>query len=154
MANLPLSIAERQKGAALEVLRELPLSTEIEVLSVPSPGQGTFLFLEAEGSPCRAGFSSIGVRGKRAEEVGREAATELREYYFRQGCVDPHLADQIVLYPALGRGTSSFMTTEITAHLQTNLDVIERFLHNASRIEGLIGSAGRITIEGIGYGNE
>ena len=55
---------------------------------------------------------------------------------------------------ALARGTSSFMTTEITAHLQTNLDVIERFLHNASRIEGLIGSAGRITIEGIGYGNE
>ena len=38
----------------------------------------------------------------------------------------PYLADQIVLYLALARGTSSFTTTDVTAHLLTNLAVIER----------------------------
>ena len=64
VANLPLSIAERQKEAALIVMRRLPVRVEIETASVRSPGAGTFLFLRSEGGPCRAGFSSIGVPGK------------------------------------------------------------------------------------------
>ena len=151
VANLPLSIAERQKSAALEALKELPVPVEIDVVSVPSPGPGTFLFLEAKGGVCRAGFSSVGVRGKKAEKVGEEAAAGLLEYYRRQGCVDPHLADQIVLYLALAKGTSSFTTTDVTAHLRTNLAVIEGFTHSRSRVEGEVGAPGRITIEGIGY---
>ena len=151
VANLPLSVAERQKSAALEALKDLSASAEIGVISVPSPGAGTFLFLEAEAGVCRAGFSSIGVRGKRVEKVGQEAAAGLLEYCHRQGCVDPHLADQIVPYLALAKGTSSFTTTDVTAHLLTNLAVIDRFVHSRSNVEGKIGSPGRITIEGAGY---
>ena len=151
VANLPMSIGERQKSAALEVLKALSLSVDIDVVSVPSQGTGTFLFLEAEGSPCRAGFSSIGVRGKRAEVVGKEAAFALLEYYRRPGSVDPHLADQIVLYLALAAGTSSFTTTDVTAHLLTNIAVIERFTHSRSVVEGHVGSSGRVTIEGAGF---
>ena len=83
--------------------------------------------------------------------MGEEAAAGLLEYYRRQGCVDPHLADQIVLYLALAKGTSSFTTTDVTAHLRTNLAVIEGFTHSRSRVEGEVGAPGRITIEGIGY---
>jgi RNA 3'-terminal phosphate cyclase (ATP) len=151
VANLPLTIAERQRSAAMEVLRELSLSVEIDVASVPSPGTGTFLFLEAEGDRCRAGFSAIGVRGKRAEAVGKEAASAFLQYYRSPGCIDPHLADQIVPYLALAGGSSSFTTTEVTAHLLTNLAVIERFVPSKSRVEGPVGSSGRVTIEGIGF---
>lgn len=155
VSRLPLSVADRQKSAALETLKEISLSAQIDVGSAaPSPGTGTFLFLEAKGGPCRAGFSSIGVRGKRAETVGREAASALIEYYRRPGCIDPHLADQIVLYLALARGASSFTTTEVTPHLLTNLSVIEKFLQSTSFVEGAPGSPGRITIEGIGYTRE
>jgi RNA 3'-terminal phosphate cyclase (ATP) len=152
VANLPLSIAERQKSAALEGLKGLPLAAQIESTSVaPSSGAGTFLFLEARGGSCRGGFSSIGVRGKRAEAVGREAASGLVEYYRRPGCVDPNLADQIVLYLALAKGTSSFTTTEVTPHLITNLAVIEKFIDARSHVEGNMGSPGRVTIEGVGF---
>jgi RNA 3'-terminal phosphate cyclase (ATP) len=83
--------------------------------------------------------------------VGKEAASALLEYYHRPGSVDPHLADQIVLYFALAKDTSSFTTTDITAHLLTNIAVIERFTHGKSLVEGNIGSSGRVTIEGVGF---
>ena len=151
VANLPLSIGERQKQAALDALKGIAAAMDVDVQSVSSPGTGTFLFLRTGGGACRAGFSSIGVRGKRAETVGWEAASGLLEYWRRPGCIDPLLADQIVIYLALARGRSSFTTTSITDHLVTNLAVIEKFLHNAYRIEGQIGSPGKITVEGIGF---
>ncbi len=151
VANLPLSIAERQKQAALAALKGLAATVEVDTQSVPSPGMGTFLFLKAEGGACRAGFTSIGVRGKRAETVGTEAASALLEYYHRPGCIDPLLADQIVIYLALAKGRSSFTATAITPHLVTNLAVIEKFLRNGYHIEGETGSPGKVTVEGVGF---
>jgi RNA 3'-terminal phosphate cyclase (ATP) len=151
VANLPLSIAERQQEAALLLLRKLTMRVEIETISVHSPGAGTFIFLKTEGGPCRAGFSSIGVRGKRAEQVGTEAAVTLLDYYHRDGCIDPHLADQLVIYQALAGGESSFTTTAITQHLLTNLALVKQFLHMEYRIEGTEGASGKVKIHGVGH---
>jgi RNA 3'-terminal phosphate cyclase (ATP) len=150
VANLPRSIAERQKDAVLQELKRENIGADIEIKSVRSPGTGTFVFLLAAGLHCRAGFSSIGVRGKPAETVGSEAALSLIRYYTREGCLDPHLVDQIVLYLALLKGESSFTTTEVTNHLLTNLHIIELFLDNEYRVEGAVGSPGRVMIQGIG----
>lgn len=151
VANLPISIAERQKDAALNVLSQRGGGAEIELASVPSPGQGTFIFLKSENGPCRGGFSSIGVRGKRAETVGSEAAQALLDYWGTQGCMDPHLADQIVIYLALAEGKSSFTTTHVTMHLITNLSVIKMFLDIDYTVSGEIGAPGKITIQGAGF---
>ncbi len=152
VANLPLSIAERQRTSVFSVLKNLGIETKIDVVSVPSPGQGTFVFLLAEGGPCPAGFSSVGVRGKRAELVGAEAADELLAYLSLDGCLDPHLSDQIVLYLALAKGTSSFTTTRITPHLLTNVDIIRSFLDIDFNVEGKTGGPGRVFVTGVGYG--
>ena len=151
VANLPLSIAERQREAALETLRTRGLAGQIGTLSAPSPGRGTYVFLKAEGVRCMAGSSSIGVRGKRAETVGAEAAQDLSVYLKRVGCLDPHLADQIVVYLALAQGRSVFTTTEVTRHLVTNLEVIKMFLGVPYVVEGEIGSAGKVSVTGAGY---
>jgi RNA 3'-terminal phosphate cyclase (ATP) len=148
VGNLPLSIAERQKNAALAILASQGINAEIETISVSTPGQGTFIFLEAETGNCLAGFSSLGERGKKAELVGEEAAKEFLDYYSASACLDRHLADQIVVYLAISKGESSFTTTEISGHLLTNLWVIEKFLGSRYRIEGETGKPGRVTIEG------
>jgi hypothetical protein len=44
---------------------------------------------------CLAGFSSLGERGKRAEDVAKEAVDALVTYLESDGCLDSHLADQI-----------------------------------------------------------
>jgi RNA 3'-terminal phosphate cyclase (ATP) len=149
VGNLPLSIAERQKDAALKILASRGLDAEIETLSVSTPGQGTFIFLEAATDNCLAGFSSLGERGKKAELVGEEAAKLFLDYYSTSACLDHHLSDQIVLYLAVARGESSFTTSEISGHLLTNLWVVEKFLGIHYRVEGEIGKPGRVTIKGV-----
>ena len=147
VGNLPLSIAERQKKAALTTLTSHGINAEIETISVSTPGQGTFMFLKAETEKCFAGFSSLGERGKKAELVGEEAAQHFLYYYFTSACLDRHLSDQIILYLALAKGESSFSTAEISAHLITNLWVIEKFLRIQYTVEGEMGKPGKITIK-------
>jgi RNA 3'-terminal phosphate cyclase len=83
--------------------------------------------------------------------VGAEAAEALLAYVRRDGCLDPHLADQIVLYLAIAAGRSVFTTTQITSHLVTNIEVITRFLDVEYDVEGEIGSPGKVSVTGAGY---
>ena len=174
VGNLPLSIAERQKKALVERIYSsniaIPfqpsidngqhppqslldkgglrgvLPVDIELLSVPTPGQGTFIFLQSESENSTAGFTSLGERGKRAEAVGEDAAMEFLTYYYTNAALDPHISDQIVLYLSICREESSFITSCITQHLMTNLWVIGLFHEFRYSIEGEIGKPGIVRI--------
>ncbi len=142
VSNLPLTIAERQKMSAIQ---NLPLSdVDLRVIEVPSYGQGTFVFLKGGYENALTGFSSLGERGKPAEAVGREAAEQFIAFHNSSACLDPHLADQIVLYLSLAREDSSFTTSRITQHLITNLRVIEKFLNIRYEIQGELNAEGRV----------
>jgi len=146
VANLPLSIAGRQRKAALDSLCAHGLRAEIALFEGKDFGQGTFVFLKTEAENCIAGFSSLGERGKRAEAVGKEAAEGFINYYYSGSCLDHHLADQIVLYLAVAKGESSFTVSLVTKHLLTNLSVIEKFLGVGSRLEGEEGKTGTLVL--------
>jgi RNA 3'-terminal phosphate cyclase (ATP) len=148
ISNLPRHVAERQKGQAFNrIQKELKIDPEIAILSdAPSLGPGSFLFLSAEYERTIGGFSSLGARGKPAEKVADEAVDSLRDYVASEGCIDPHLADQLVPFMALARGNSSFTTTRMTEHLLTNLWVIEQFLKVKILRSGERGEGGRTEI--------
>jgi len=148
ISNLPNHVAERQRDRALRrIEKDLKREAEIEILSeTASNGQGSFLFLVAESEEVKAGFSSLGKKGKRAEEVADEAIDSLKGYMESDGCVDPHLADQLVPFMALRKGSSSLTTTRITEHLLTNLWVISHFLDIKILRSGKIGEKGRIDL--------
>ena len=42
--------------------------------------------------------------------------------------MDVHLADMLVPYVALADGTSSYLTRELTDHLDTNIWLVEKIL--------------------------
>ncbi len=156
VANLPLSIAERQRNKALQRFQiSQPTFAGFQIQSqakeVPSPGRGTFVFIMAEFEKIRAGFIGLGAKGKRAEAVADEAVDEFLQYFNRSGALDPHLSDQMVLYMALADGESSFTTTRITNHLLTNIWIIEKFLPVRFEIKGNIGEKGAVTVRGAGF---
>lgn len=129
VANLPMHIANRQREGLLRALagiKDAPV--EIEAVEVPSPGRGTFVFFAAVFENSVAGFSALGQRGKRAEAVAEEAASEFLAYHASGACLEPHLADQLALYMGLARGESRFTVSALTSHLRTNLAVVEKFL--------------------------
>jgi RNA 3'-terminal phosphate cyclase (ATP) len=144
VSGLPLSIAERQRQSAMNLLASF--SPRVKVLEAPSPAQGTFVFIKAEYENSWAGFSALGKKGKPAEAVGREAAEEFIHFHNASACIDPHLADQIVTYLSLARQNSSFTTSRMTQHLLTNVWVIEKFLNIKYEIKGKLGAEGRVTI--------
>lgn len=150
--NLPLSIARRQRDAAIKnISARLPdadFPVNIEVLPVPTPGQGTFLFLLARTENSLAGFSSLGERGKRAEEVGMEAAAALSAYCETGAALDPHLPDQLLPYLAMCGEESAFTTSRVTEHLLTNLRTIGLFREIRFLVEGEVGMPGMVRIGG------
>lgn len=147
VANLPLSIAERQKEAIIKRLEKF--SPEIAAKSVPSPGTGTYVFLLARYEHALAGFSSLGERGKRAELVGEEAAMDFLVHDATGAALDPYMADQLALYLALSRSKSSFTTSEITGHLLTNLGIAQMFVPFEYEVKGEKGAPGTVEIGNI-----
>jgi RNA 3'-terminal phosphate cyclase (ATP) len=144
-ANLPISIAERQRKAVERKLSGLG-ETEIETFSVRSRGPGTVMFLTAEFEGSLAGFSSLGERGKPAERVGEEAADELLEFLRANSALDPHAADQIIPIMALAGGRSAITTPRITQHLLTNVWLVERLTDVRFKVNGELDKPGEIEV--------
>jgi RNA 3'-terminal phosphate cyclase (ATP) len=112
----------------------------------PSPGQGTVLFLLLESAGGISGFSALGRRGKRAEQVADEAVDQLIEHIESGGCIDPHLSDQIIPFAGLAKGKSVFSVSRVTRHLLTNIWVVKQFLDVRIEVEGNEGGAGKVEI--------
>jgi RNA 3'-terminal phosphate cyclase (ATP) len=146
VGNLPVSIAERQRKAAVSLLLQHGLAAEIDLLEVPAFSKGTFLFLLYESENCVAGFSSLGELGKKAETVGEEAAMEFIHHYRTSSCLDPHMADQVVPYLAASGERSSFTTSRISGHLLTNIWITEKFSGVKYVVEGDRGKPGKVSV--------
>lgn len=148
VANLPLSIAERETRTALErlgqVLGALPM--ELEPREVSAYGPGNFIFIKGEYEHAVSGCTALGERGKPAEVVAEEAAEEFLSHHATGMPVDPHLADQLVLYLALAQAPSVFATSRITRHLETNLEVTGCFLDLTFQVTGELGAPGTVRI--------
>lgn len=152
VANLPITIAERQKDGFIKAFTNAlpsPVDIEIETLVIKSSGSGTFIHITAEFENSVAGFTALGEKGKRAEAVGEEAASAFLRYFATGASLDPHLADQIIIYLSLIEGISEFSTSEITEHLLTNLWILNKFTEVEYKISGDKGGAGIVRISGI-----
>jgi RNA 3'-terminal phosphate cyclase (ATP) len=89
---------------------------------------------------------ALGARGKSAERVADEAVDELNEFLGTDGCVDPYLADQLVLPLALVPGISEVRTSRITQHLTTNAETVKMFLPVQVEFEGKMGEPGLVRL--------
>ena len=72
------------------------------------------------------GASSLGKRGLSREKVGKSAAEELALELASSVSVDIYLADQLIPYLAMAKG--SYSTREISLHTRTNIWTASHFL--------------------------
>jgi hypothetical protein len=71
--------------------------------------------------------------------VADEAFDAVAAFLRSGGAVDPWLADQLLLPLALAERPSRLRTSEVTAHLLTNAEVIRRFLPVEIGVDGPLG---------------
>ncbi|MBL7100738.1 MAG: RNA 3'-terminal phosphate cyclase [Nanoarchaeota archaeon] len=128
-------VAERQAKAAKKVLFDnfqVDVKIKKEYSKSLCPGSGIQLWIKTENTVI--GANGLGERGKMAEIVGKEAAKQLIQDYDK-GCVDRHMADQLIPYLALAK-QGKILASEITGHVKTNAYITEKFLPVKFKIKG------------------
>jgi len=124
-SNLPKHVADRQIAGALTMLEKNGVNCKAYSSSIEhstSPGSSILVYASSDYGPFIGG-DSIGEKGKRAEDVGREAAMKFIKPYLSNVAVDPYLADMLVVPLSMGSSVSRYMVNEITMHLSTNLHI-------------------------------
>ena len=127
-AGLPRHVAERQLDSMERVLASSGIQVASKALSeeqADSPGSSV-LAAATEGGRI-LGADAIGARGKRAEEVGREAAQRFVSVLNSGAPVDSNLADMIAPLLSLAREPSTLFVPEVSLHLKTSLYVANLF---------------------------
>jgi len=129
-------VAERQAEATEKLLIssiQYTISKKIKYLDTLCPGSSIDILAEFENTVL--GANALGKIGKRAEVVGKEAAKILFEDLSTKTCLDRHMADQILSYIALSKGTSQLSVAQVTNHCLTTMWVIEKFIDGKFEIK-------------------
>jgi len=131
IANLPSSIAERMENAAKNEIEKIGMHAEIAVEETyaESPGVGIVLWSE----PHILGADSLGEKGKKAEDVGKEAALKLIEEIKSNADLDEKAVDQLLPYFSLTGG--KFKARVISSHAETEMWLIKKFMDVDFKIE-------------------
>ncbi|EBK4606604.1 RNA 3'-phosphate cyclase, partial [Salmonella enterica] len=124
LAAVPYHVGEREV-ATLEA--HFPQAEKNVVALEGGCGPGNTLSLMIQSEQLTELFAAFGVKGTSAEAVANQVAHEARRYLASPAAVGEHLADQLILPLALA-GEGAFTVARASAHLLTNIAVVERFL--------------------------
>ena len=125
---LPEHVAERGEVSLLKDLRGFGVPVAVEKRDLKSVGPGAAVLIVAETESGRAGFSSLGERGKPIERVATDALKAFQKWFASGYPTEEHLADQLVLPCSLVPQESVWGVSEVTEHLRTVLYVAQKFL--------------------------
>ena len=137
------NVGERINRAARVHLNKYtaPINIRVDYTSSPSVGGEILLWgvFSKDGkidftNPSFLAGDALVEKGKRSEEIGVEAAAELKEVILSGGAVDKFLCDQLIPYMALLPG-SVLEASEVTEHALTNIHVVEKFLDVGFKVE-------------------
>lgn len=157
--KLPRHVAERQASSARELIKEkLGIEPSIEIEAPPpdkdyhlGPGSGIVLFADVEAGS-RLGSDSLGEKGKRAEEVGREASLKLVEDLETSMGFDRYMADMLVPYLFLAKGRSVVGVARYTLHAYTAIAIAQKFFPEVEvKVDAELDKPGRIYVNGLGF---
>ena len=129
-SSLPAHVAQRQIAAALTKLQKAGVSCDTYSVSIEhssSPGSSILVYSVSNFGPFIGG-DAIGEKGKRAEEVGVDAAGKFLTAYKSNAPVDEYLADMLVLPLCLTNGRSRFIINRASQHLNTNLYITSKIV--------------------------
>jgi RNA 3'-terminal phosphate cyclase (ATP) len=122
-------VSERMASTCEEQIRGVGMSCVIDrVEDISAVHAGACLAIWAKSSTGSwFGADRAGKFGRSSEQIGHFVATTFVEDLHSGATVDRHLADQLVMFCALARGTSSYTVPRHTPHLESNLWLVAQF---------------------------
>ncbi|MEM3980686.1 MAG: RNA 3'-terminal phosphate cyclase [Ignisphaera sp.] len=155
--KLPSHVAERQAKAAKDYLLSRginkPINIDIEYYEPnkdPHLGPGSGIVIYAKTTNSILGGDALGMKGKPAEEVGREAAEKLYTEVISGAAIDRHAGDMLVPLMSLAKGTSRVTVSAISLHLLTALEIIKIVLGVNVHIKEQYNKGYLVQLSGLG----
>jgi RNA 3'-phosphate cyclase len=125
--NLPEHVTSRMKHSVLRNMLDFKdVRVDSDIRRGRSTGAGIVLAATCKNSVI--GESALGAKGVKAEVLGEDCSSDLKEALLFGASVDQHMLDQILPYMALAEGNSRVLAEELTSHAETNIWVIEKFV--------------------------
>lgn len=119
-------VADRQAEHAQKRLDDAGYPTDIRSVNyVSTRSIGSSLLLRGVYERSLVGFDSLGERGRTSEEVADNAVRQFSAFHATNAPVDAYMADQLMVFLALVGGVVRIPS--VTAHVQTNLKIINQF---------------------------
>jgi len=144
ISALPRHVAEREIAAAAARLGWDPSACG-EIEAARSPGPGNTVSIEVEAEHVTELFTAIGEKGIAAEQVAVSAANDAAAWLAADVPVGEHLADQLLVPLALGRG-GRFRTVRPTLHTTTQIDLLRQFIGVEVRADDLGGGVWELEV--------
>lgn len=141
-------VGARMAARCRQLLQKRDGPVEIEVLEDQTAEQkGAALFLMAETDQgCLLGADQAGRPGRRSEAIAEFVVRSLWEDLDTGATTDRYLADQLILFAALARGTTEYRIPGMTDHVQSNLSLVEKILGAKGEVKGT-----HVIVNGIGF---
>ena len=132
--RLKQEILEDEVSIASERMGDGKWKTEIR--EVDALGSGNVLFLELERRNITELFSVCGEYDLSRKAVACRVVQMARRYLNSNAVVGLYLADQLLLYMALGQG-GRYLTMPPSLHTETNAEIIRKFLNVEMQMDNL-----------------
>lgn len=155
-AGLPSDIVNRQVRGARQVLAELGIDMREHVHAfekASSVGTSVVLLAHLESGGI-VSATALGKKGVPAETIGKKAGEWLLSELKTQKPVDGFLADQLVPFLALAKGTSVIACSNLDLHALENLNVCKQLLDCDFVVTGKQNEPAEISVDGIGWKDE
>src|SRR3989338_2873143 len=101
------------------------LNTEERYVETLSPG--CYVHANYSYEDHKVGMTILGEKSRKAEDIGKECAVKLLGGMKSGANVDHFTADQLLIYMAI-RGHDKIKISQVTDHMKTNIETIQKFL--------------------------
>lgn len=126
-------VAQRLLDGFINVIGENNLETHKQYVASLDPG--CFISGIAKYEKTLIGYTTLGKLGVKAEDIGKDCANNLLNEINSNCTVDAFTADQLLIFMALAQ-KGKIISSKITDHIKSNIEIIEKFLDIKFKIEG------------------
>jgi RNA 3'-terminal phosphate cyclase (ATP) len=140
-------VSERMAKRCRELLARRGYSAELEILhdaAAPQKGAALLLWTETDTGGI-LGADQAGKPGRRSEAMAEFVVNSLLQDLQSGATCDRHLADQLILFAALAKGTTEYRIPMRTDHVESNLWLVGEMLGADAKLRGR-----DLRVEGVG----
>lgn len=146
-SRLGPSVAERAIAHLGLLAKGAEIRLEVEHIDSNSSWPGCHITLWARYERGFGGSAAMGARTIRVEALAQSAFEDLIDWMSGEACLDPYVADQILIPCCIANGPSSFSVSRLTQRFLTSVWVIKQFTPIHITIRGSENRAGTVVIK-------